>query len=196
MALVRRRRSSCPNANGFDRGGIAAVELAVCLPFFVIALLGIWEVGRFLEVQQTLDNSAREGGRQASTGKKTNAEVCDSVYQNLLGANQFIPTGSTVSFADAMSGTDVTRTYTVNKPDKTKFDFTVTVQNITGARDAAAANQLDVIRVSITYPADAVRWLTLGRYVANGTNLTAKSEWCSMADVPLTVSTTIPTKPQ
>jgi Flp pilus assembly protein TadG len=179
-----------------SRRGVAALELAVCLPFFVISLLGVWEVGRFLDVQQTLDNSAREGGRQASTGKKTNAQVVDSVYQNLVGANQFIPSGSSVVSADVLTGVDIVRTYTVTKADKTKFTFTVGVSNITGSRDAAAANQLDVFRVSITYPTDAVRWLTVGKYVANGTNLTAKSEWCSMADVPLTVSSTIPTKPQ
>jgi Flp pilus assembly protein TadG len=188
MASLRTQRAA--------RSGVAALELAICLPFFVFAILGVWEVGRFLEVQQTLDNSTREGGRQASTGKKTNAQVVDSVYQNLVGANQFIPAGATVSSADVLSGPDIVRTYTVKKTDNTTFTFTVGVQNITGARDATAALQLDVFRVTISYPADAIRWLSVGRYVANGTSLSAKSEWCAMADVPLTVTSSIPTKPQ
>ena len=195
MIRAKLTRANGPKC-GDRRAGLAAVELAVCLPFFVVVILGVWEVGRFLEVQQTLDNSTREGGRQASTGKKTNVQVTDSVYQNLVGANQFIPAGASVATSDKYTGKDLVRTYTVTKSGMTTFKFTVGVDNITADRDATEALQMDVFRVTVSYPSDAVRWLTVGRLVANGTNLTAKSEWCAMADVPLTVTSTIPTKPQ
>jgi ABC-2 type transport system ATP-binding protein len=45
------------------RRGVAVVELAVLLPFLLVVLLGIWEVGRLIEVQQILNNAAREGAR-------------------------------------------------------------------------------------------------------------------------------------
>jgi Flp pilus assembly protein TadG len=49
--------------------GVAAVELAVVLLFFVVPLLlAVWEVGRLIHVQQLLSNSAREGGRLAALG--------------------------------------------------------------------------------------------------------------------------------
>ncbi len=50
------------------RRGTAAVEFGFLLPFILILLLGLWEVGRLIEVNQLLYNAAREGCRQASTG--------------------------------------------------------------------------------------------------------------------------------
>ena len=41
------------------RGGVAAVEFAVCFPVLLFILLGLWEVGRITEVQQVMWNSAR-----------------------------------------------------------------------------------------------------------------------------------------
>ena len=57
------------------RRGVAAVEFAVCLPFILLMLVGLWEVGRMVEVQQLLNNSVREGGRQASTANIDAAAV-------------------------------------------------------------------------------------------------------------------------
>ena len=50
------------------RGGTAAVEFAVCLPWIMFLLFGIWEVGRMVEVSQVMWGACREGARQASTG--------------------------------------------------------------------------------------------------------------------------------
>ena len=47
---------------------MAAVEFAMILPVILTLLLGIWEVGRMIEIQQILYNAAREGGRQAAYG--------------------------------------------------------------------------------------------------------------------------------
>ena len=51
------------------RDGVATVEFACCLPLLVLILFGLWEVGRFTEVQQVLWNAAREGARDASLGQ-------------------------------------------------------------------------------------------------------------------------------
>jgi Flp pilus assembly protein TadG len=45
--------------------GAVVVEAALTLLFFFTLLLGIMEGGRFLNVQQTLTNAAREGARMA-----------------------------------------------------------------------------------------------------------------------------------
>src|SRR5262249_21022107 len=57
------------------RRATAAVELALTLPLILWLLIGLWEVGRIVEVQQFLFNAAREGARQAATGQYTNAQV-------------------------------------------------------------------------------------------------------------------------
>src|SRR5262249_35393996 len=103
------------------RRAAAAVELAILLPTVLVPLLlGIWEMGRIVEAQQILDNAAREGARQATTGKKTNSQVTQVVLQYLTNAG--------------LATTDATNTVNV----------TVTVNDLTNpGTDAAAANQLD-----------------------------------------------------
>jgi Flp pilus assembly protein TadG len=43
--------------------GVAAVEMAILLPFFGILLLGILEIGGMAHDYQVLENAAREGAR-------------------------------------------------------------------------------------------------------------------------------------
>src|SRR5262249_3227792 len=75
------------------RRGAAAVELALLLPFLLALLLGVWEVGRLIQINQVLSNAAREGARQASTGEKTNDQVKLAVCQYLKngGLNDHTP---------------------------------------------------------------------------------------------------------
>jgi Flp pilus assembly protein TadG len=61
------------------RRGTATVELALVMTFIIVPLiLGLWEMGRYVQVQQIVANSAREGARMAgqsvtisSTGANT-----------------------------------------------------------------------------------------------------------------------------
>src|SRR5205085_12679859 len=54
------------------RRGAAVVELALLLPFLLVVLVGIWEVGRLIQVQQALNNAAREGAGLAAPGEIIN----------------------------------------------------------------------------------------------------------------------------
>ena len=146
------------------RRAAAAVELAVVLPTVLLPLLlGLWEWGRIVEVQQVLDNAAREGARRASTGQKTNSQVSQAVLQYLT---------------DTGLGT---------------AGATVTVTNVTSGLDAASANQLDHLKVSVTLPYSDVRWTSLSLVTNSTTTLNASADWCSMRDIPFTISQTIPT---
>jgi Flp pilus assembly protein TadG len=147
------------------RDGVAAVELALTLPLLVVLLLGIWEVGRMVEVQQLLVNAVREGGRQASTGVKTTAEIRDVVVRYLKR------NGITTVSAN-----------------------NVTVTNLTdSSRPANQSNQLDHFRVTVTIPFDSARWILLD-HITSVQNLTAWADWYSMRDIPITVDYTIPLK--
>ena len=81
--MIAKVRHSC------RRHGIAAIEFAVVLPFILILLVGIWEVGRMIEVHQIMQNAVREGARKASTGLYTNTEVTQAVkdYVRYAGLN-------------------------------------------------------------------------------------------------------------
>jgi Flp pilus assembly protein TadG len=153
------------------RAGAAAVEFAFTAPLLLVLLIGLWEVGRMVEAQQVLDNAAREGARQGSTGQRSLTEVQNTVT-NYLSAAGFSTTGVSVTV------TNVT-------------------QNTTNA-DPRNYNHLDHFRINVTLPFNNVRWILLNRFspspssgfasISSPATLQAESDWYSMKDEQLTVS--------
>lgn len=146
------------------RRGIAAVEFAVMMPVMALLIVGLWEVGRMVEVQQFLVNGCREGARQASTGVKTKAQVQQVV----------------VDYLKQKGLTSVTTA-----------DVTVKSVTNTGITEPTEADQLDQFQVSVSIPFESVRWVALNR-VTGLKNLSASADWRSMRDIPIQVSSTIP----
>lgn len=137
------------------RRGIAAVEFALVLPFLVILLLGTWEVGRLVEVQQVLDSAASEGGRQASAGVMTNDEVRDVVLKYL-------------AHAGLNSG-----------------NAAVTIRDVsTPGADVSEAAYLDEIHVTVTLPYRDVRWSTTSLIVNSATEMSSQVVWFSARAQP------------
>lgn len=147
-----------------QRRGVAAVEFAIIMPVMALFIVGLWEVGRMVEVQQYLNNAVREGARQASTGVKTTAQVQATVvtYLQQKGLTSVAASNVTVTSVSNSSNTD-----------------------------PSTATQLDQFRVSVTIPFSSVRWIALNQ-ITSTSNLTASADWYSMADLPLTVETAIP----
>src|SRR5437660_8329183 len=145
------------------RYGTAAVEFAVTALFLVPLIIGLWEVGRMVQVQQLLANAAREGGRQASTGNVDTAGV-QSVVASYLTRN-----GITCASSN------------------------VTVTNLTSSsrNDPKPANQFDQFQVTVSIQFNSVRWVLLNQ-ISNVTQLSASANWVSMKDVPITVNQNIP----
>lgn len=66
--MLRRPACEC-------RRGTATVELALVMTTIVVPLtLGLWEMGRFVQVQQIVANSAREGARLAAQAVTINSQ--------------------------------------------------------------------------------------------------------------------------
>jgi Flp pilus assembly protein TadG len=146
-----------------ERRAVAAVEFAVCLPLILTLLLGIWEVGRMIEIQQILHNAAREAGRQAATGQLTNSDVQDVVVDYLSVAG--LPTTNVV--------------------------VTVTDLDTSGA-DVSAANYLDRIQVTATIPVTDIRWSLITLVTTPGQLITSQVEWVTMVDKPYPTAPTPP----
>lgn len=146
------------------RSGVAAVEFAVVLPLLLILMLGVWELGRMVEVQQILVNACREGGRQASTGKKTIAQVKQDVV-NYLQRNGI----TAVTTSD------------------------VTIENLTSAArlEPALSEQLDHYKVSVSVPVESIRWILLPR-LSSADRIGATADWYAMKDIPITINDQIP----
>lgn len=159
MSFFHLSRSS----RNLPRRGVAAVEFALVLPVFLILLIGVWEIGRLIEVKQLASNAAREGSRRASTGQYTNAQVQQIVLQYLQNAGVTTP------------------------------NAVVTVSNLTNPpADVNNANQMDRLRVEVSIPFGDVRWVALNFFLSAGSPLAASADCFSLKDIPLSVSTTIP----
>ncbi|HVS37680.1 MAG TPA: TadE/TadG family type IV pilus assembly protein [Gemmataceae bacterium] len=145
------------------RRAVAAVEFAAVLPLILTLLLGIWEVGRLIEIQQYLSNAAREGARQAATGQLTDAQVQQVVIQTL-----------------AVEGLPTT-------------DVVVTVQDLTTpANDVSAANYLDQIQITVTIPYSDVKFTLISMVTTPGELITSQVQWISMVDKPYPTAPTPP----
>jgi Flp pilus assembly protein TadG len=152
---IRARRS---------RRGTAAVEMAIVMSFILPPLLlGTWEVGRMINVKETLSNAAREGARQASAGQLTNAQVQQVVLNYLTNAG--VPTTNAV----------------------------VTVSDLTNpGTDATQATQLDQLQVGVTLPYSDVEWVGLHLITTSTTQLNAQAIFYSTKDQNYPTSVTAP----
>ncbi|MFO0953825.1 MAG: TadE/TadG family type IV pilus assembly protein [Isosphaeraceae bacterium] len=147
------------------RAGLAAVEFAICLPLLITILLGVWDYGRLVTAKQIVVNAAREGCRQASSGQKTTTQVKQAAL-NYLKLSGLSTTGVTVTATNLASGAP--------------------------SNDPSQASQLDQLQVVVTMPSSNARLIILNSLLGPS-SLSATCTWLSMKDIPLSVSSTIPT---
>jgi len=75
--------------------GVAAVELAICLPILILLVCGSIEFGLLFYNQQVITNASREGARAGIVAETGNADIiqivenyCNGRMINLNGANE------------------------------------------------------------------------------------------------------------
>jgi len=114
-----------------NRRGAAAVEMAVVLPIFIMALLGIIELSRGIMITQLLENAAREGARMSILDGTTNSQVQTSAQTFMQNAAHISPSNVTVTI------------------------------NINGSNGASLANakQGDLVTVTVSVAFSNVSWL-------------------------------------
>ena len=158
-----------------SRRGVVALELATVLPFILILLFGVWDVGRIVEVQQLVNNAAREGARLAAvgtmldptTGNERDIYAADvqQIVVNYLNRNGLKTSGIVVEFSDLTNAVS----------------------------DPYLAQHLDHLEVTVQLPADNFRFILVNNFSAtNTTVLTGVADWVSMKDSQVIVSTTLP----
>ena len=127
-----------------------------------------------VEVQQLVNNAAREGARQAAVGAMINptdgsqkniyATDVTNTVTNYLSRNGVNTTGISVQFSD-LSNTSVTDPY--------------------------QATQLDHLRVTVSLPFNNVRYVILTS-ITGITQLNGSADWYSMLDTSVVVTPTLP----
>jgi Flp pilus assembly protein TadG len=172
-----RQVSASATAAGFHeraRRGVVAVEAALVLTFVVPIMLGVWEVGRMVEMSRILQDAASEGARIAaggySNGTTVTVAVVQTTVQNYLTAAGF-PSA-------AVSGAQISVTNLSSDP----------------WTDPCNALPLDPFSVTVTIPSGAafnsLFWIT-GTFTGIG-QLSATVNWVSANDAQAVVSTTLP----
>jgi Flp pilus assembly protein TadG len=133
-----------------NRRATACVEFALVLPVLLIFVLGLLEMGRFIEVRAILAQAAEEGARQASGGQVTNAQVVSIVTGCIAAAG--LPTQN----------------------------LTVTVADLTHAgTDVSQATSMDNLQVTVTIPFANVRWCSSLLVTNANTQVDATVYWIS-----------------
>ncbi len=178
-----------------NRSGAAAVEVALVLMILLVPmLLGVWEVGRLVNVHQLLSNAAREAGRQASTANRTNDEIRALVllYLQQQGLNKL--TAATDNPADVASGGKVYVGIEVYDSNVTEGPVVPVDNGSGGLLDASQANQNDKIKITVTVLFNDVEYSPTNFYLPETTKVSTTVSWNCMRDVPLTVNQNIPLK--
>jgi Flp pilus assembly protein TadG len=154
------------------------MELAMFLPLLVTLMLGLWELGRALQVYQDVSNAAREGARQAATAKYTKDEVKQSVFEYLQKAR--------VPLHDTLPAGSVTLSNT---------NATITVTNLTTGGEVFDADQLNKMQVTVAVPVKNYRWVLTNTFLPSDSAVSSTQTFLCTRDVPIVVSVTIPQAP-
>jgi Flp pilus assembly protein TadG len=183
-----------PRTHSPLRRGAAAVEFAVVMTFVLVPFMcGVWEVGRLVQVQQIVSNSAREGARLAAQGRTINAT--GSPTQIVTSINP----GSNPTFLPNIKAAVYQSLYGAGLTNLRWNDITVTftyTSSPTGAMPGATEpvdgvkDQRFTVRVSINYD-NKVRWVNFG--IVTATTVAFTAEWRILVDDPFQVNDTMPT---
>ncbi len=192
--LVNRARKS-PVLAQAHRDGVATVEFACCLPLLVLILTGLWQVGRYTEVQQVLWNAAREGARDASLGQDNLQTVATNVLTYLQGAE---PTAFGTGHSTSMISPVVTlaaNTYGYTCWDNTanRELFTMTFTDLTNpsVSDPTTMSQLDLYQIGLQVPFSSIE-LSPVIAISGMTRLSVTVVWSSLVDTPFQIAPDLP----
>jgi Flp pilus assembly protein TadG len=168
------------------RAGAAVVELAAVLPLLLLVLIGIWELGRIIQVQHVVNNAARDAARLAA---QANTVSTTGAYTQLRFRSGTPNIDQTVrSYLTAAGVTDHT-------------GLVIELQFVEGPTPGSpGGSQTDAdpyvgvknqrFRVRVALPYDNVR-LT-GLSLINPQTLTTEAYWQCLVDDPFTLDTSLP----
>jgi Flp pilus assembly protein TadG len=152
-------------------------------PLLFGLLLGLWQVGRMIQVKQVMDSAAREGARLASQ-----AQIIAPV-----GGFTEISTSTGVPNVQ-----DTVREYLVNagivpaaqvNTVTVTFTFLDNFNNVSPHTDPYQGAKGERFTVTVTLPMNAVNWTP---FDMSGTSLTSTVTWVILVDSPFTINTTVP----
>jgi Flp pilus assembly protein TadG len=191
----RSKRGTGKGAAQSRRRGTAAIEAACCMPVIALLMLGLWEVGRIVEVSNVMWNGAREAARDASTG----GDNLKTVATNLAG---YLQAAEPTAFrqGDAWTLQAPTISLPSNSTGYTCWDttanvelFTISFTDVTtpSVTDPTSMSKLDVFQIGISVPYSTVGW-TAVPLITGETRFSVTVTWACMLDSPFTITGYLP----
>jgi Flp pilus assembly protein TadG len=158
-----------------ERRGAVAVEAAMVLTVLIILMLGLWEVGRLVQINQVMVNAAREGARLAAggyvDGTPVTQDMVEDAVRDYLNSAGF-PTA-------AVNGAQIALTCNASPSWVNPAD----------------AQPLDKFAVQVTIPSgtafNSLRWSLLSSLTSTQ-QMSVTVNWQSLNDSEITVPTNLP----
>jgi Flp pilus assembly protein TadG len=168
------------------RAAAAVVELAVVLPLLLLLLVGVWELGRIIQVQHHLNNATRDAARLAAQANTVSSSGAYTQIRFRTGTPNI--ESSIRSYLTASGVTD-------------HANLVIELQFVEGPSpgspgpsgteaDPYTGTKNQRFRVRVTLPYANVRWTTLS--LINPQTLTAEAYWQCLVDDPFTLDTSLP----
>lgn len=185
------------------RSGAAAVEFALVMNLVIVPLMiGVWELGRVVYVQQLVSSAAREGARLAAQGQTINqtgspTQIVTVIAPASNAANQ--PNVKAAVFQTLVaSGLTNLQWADVTVAFQFKTDLSPLPQPaVTAVQQPAPIGgqpwqgiKGQPFTVYVKVPYDKVGWTVLG--LVNPTAIDYTVEWRMMVDDTFTVNTNLP----
>jgi hypothetical protein len=160
------------------RYAAAAVETAVVMPFLVLLMVGTWEMGRLIQLQQIMSQAAREGARLASQATIVST---DGDYVQIAKSVGTPNVDSTIR--EYLHGAGITN----------QDGLQITFEFIEGDPSAIEPYQgvkNQRFRVRVQMPYENLKWTNLS--LINPTTLSGECVWQMLVDDPFTLNPTLP----
>jgi Flp pilus assembly protein TadG len=171
------------------RRGVAAIELGFVTMLFVVPLIiGIWEVGRLIQVQQIVANSAREGARLAAQGftiRSDGTQVQIRKESGTPNVKDAVVDYLRASGLTTLTAADVTVTFEFTAPKTTAPDIG------TYPPEPYLGEKGQPFTVHVSVPWNKVRWINIGLLGPSDVHFTVT--WHMLRDEVFSVNTTLPT---
>ena len=165
-----------------------------------LLLIGLWEVGRMVEVQQVVWTSAREAARDASLGQDNLFTVATNLASYLQNAepNAFAKGHSTSlrtpSFSLPASTYGYTCWDTTASPNKELFTVTfadMTNTAITPDPDGNGRSSIVSTKSAVQVPYATIGWSTVPQ-ITGIVRLQTTVDWVCMVDSPFQITPALP----
>jgi hypothetical protein len=154
------------------------VELACVLPLLVILIVGVWEIGRLIQLQQIMNTAAREGARLAAQATIINA-TGDSTQVSMQSSDPNVQD----TIRDSLQAAGISN---LNGLQIT-FEF---IKGDLSATEPYRGVKNQRFRIRVTLPYANLRWTNLG--LINPTTLGGECTWQMLVDDPFTLNSNLP----